>query len=273
MQKYILKKDISEILNFIFSKVRFSYFYRLIKHMKQKDWFTDWFNTSYYHILYKDRNDEDAQLFMKNITEFLAIPKTTHILDLPCGKGRHAVFLNSLGYKITGGDLSENSIKHAKKFENDTLNFKVHDMRQPFNNQYDAVFNLFTSFGYFEDDNEDLLILQNIKNGLKKEGYFVFDFLNANLVKSNLVAKEAKVVDNITFNITREITNGFIVKNISFFADDKHHSYTERVKYLDVNKMESYFEKVGFTITNIFGDYNLTSFNTQNSNRLILVAK
>lgn len=241
--------------------------------MKQKDWFTDWFNTPYYHILYKDRNDADAQLFMRNITEFLALPKSTHILDLPCGKGRHSVFLNSLGYKVTGGDLAENSIKTAKQFENDTLSFKVHDMRQPFNNQYDAVFNLFTSFGYFENDKEDILILQNIKNGIKNQGYFVFDFLNADFVKANLVPKETKIVDHITFNITREISNDFIIKNISFFADGENHSFTERVKYLDEIKMKNYFEKVGFTITNIFGDYNLNNFDAHTSNRLILVAK
>jgi SAM-dependent methyltransferase len=241
--------------------------------MKNKDWFTDWFNTKYYYILYKNRNDADAQLFMKNITEFLALPKSTHILDLPCGKGRHSLFLNSLGYKVTGGDLAENSIKIAKEFENDSLKFTVHDMRKPFNNKYDAIFNLFTSFGYFEDDKEDLLILENIKKGLYKGGYFVFDFLNADLVKANLVAKETKVVDNITFNITREITDGFIIKNISFYADDKHHSYTERVKYLDKAKMKSYFEKVGFTVTNVFGNYNLESYDSQTSDRLILVAK
>lgn len=241
--------------------------------MKNKDWFVDWFNTPFYHILYKDRNDEDAQLFMKNITKFLTLPKSTHILDLPCGKGRHAVFLNSLGYKVTGGDLAENSIKIAKKYENDSLMFKVHDMREPFNNQYDAVFNLFTSFGYFEDDKEDLLILKNIKNGLRKNGYFVFDFLNAAFVKATLVPKETKVVDNITFNITREIKNGFIVKNISFIADNKQHSYTERVKYLDSTKMQNYFKKVGFTITHIFGNYHLNTYENQTSNRLIIVAK
>ena len=241
--------------------------------MKTKDWFTDWFNTSYYHTLYKDRNDLEAQLFMKNITAFLALPKTTHILDLPCGKGRHAVFLNSLGYKVTGADLAENSIQIAQKFENNSLKFKVHDMRQPLNNQYDAIFNLFTSFGYFEEDKEDLLILENIKNGLNKDGFFVFDFLNADFVKATLVAKETKIIDNITFHITREIKDGFILKNITFFADNKDHVYTESVKYLDINKMKAYFEKVGFRITNIFGDYNLSNFNVETSNRLILVAK
>ena len=241
--------------------------------MKTKDWFTDWFNTSYYHILYKDRNDADAQLFMKNITSFLALPKTTHILDLPCGKGRHAVFLNSLGYKVTGGDLAKNSIEFAKKFENKNLNFKVHDMRKPFNNTYDSVFNLFTSFGYFEDDKEDILILDNIKKGLKKDGFFVFDFLNAEKVKQNLVKEEVKIVDDITFHIKREIIDGFITKYISFFANDKQHSYTERVKYLDIDKMKSYFEKVGFTITNIFGNYSLEDYHSKTSDRLILIAK
>ncbi|WP_299667434.1 class I SAM-dependent methyltransferase [uncultured Polaribacter sp.] len=241
--------------------------------MKTKDWFTDWFNTKYYHILYKNRNTSEAQLFIQNITELLNLKKSTHILDLPCGKGRHAVFLNSLGYRVTGGDLSENSILAAKKFENDTLDFKVHDMRKPFNNKYDAIFNLFTSFGYFEDDREDILILQNIKNGLTKDGYFVFDFLNAKLVKENLVKQETKIVENITFHITREITNGFILKHISFLVDGKTHSYTERVKYLDLEKMTSYFDKVGFTITHVFGDYNLNKFDAENSNRLILVAK
>ncbi|WP_435415284.1 class I SAM-dependent DNA methyltransferase [Polaribacter aestuariivivens] len=241
--------------------------------MDTKNWFEDWFNTPYYHTLYKDRNTSDAQLFMKNITAFLELPKTTHILDLPCGKGRHAVFLNSLGYKVTGGDLSENSIKSAKKFENNRLTFKVHDMRKPFKNKYNAVFNLFTSFGYFEDDAEDILILQNIKNGLTNHGLFIFDFLNANKVKANLVTKETKVVDGITFHIKREIKNGFILKHISFFADNKQHSFTERVKFLDLDKMTSYFNQVGFTIMHIFGDYKLNDFDSENSNRLILVAK
>ncbi|WP_299048867.1 class I SAM-dependent methyltransferase [uncultured Polaribacter sp.] len=241
--------------------------------MKTKDWFTDWFNTPYYHILYKERNDEDAQLFMKNITSFLKLPLSTHILDLPCGKGRHSVFLNSLGYQVTGKDLSENSINQAKEFKNNTLHFKVHDMRKPFDETYDAIFNLFTSFGYFKDDKDDLSVLENIKKGLNKDGIFVFDFLNALKVKLNLVAEETKIVDDITFHIKREITNGFILKHISFFADNQQHSYTEQVKYLDLDKMKSFFSKAGFTITNVFGDYHLNDYNAATSDRLILVAK
>lgn len=241
--------------------------------MENNDWFTEWFNTPYYHILYKDRNDTDAQLFMSNITRFLNLPKTTHILDLPCGKGRHAVYLNCLGYKVTGGDLSENSIDFAKQFENETLDFQVHDMRKPFENKYDAVFNLFTSFGYFKDDADDLLILQNIKNGLKENGVFVFDFLNAKKVEQNLVKNETKVIDGIEFHINKEIKDGFILKHISFLADGKSHSFTEQVKYLDLPKMKDYFKTIGFEIVHCFGNYHLNEFHSNFSDRLILVAK
>lgn len=241
--------------------------------MKTKDWFTDWFNTKYYHILYKDRNNSEAQLFIKNITTYLNIDKKSTVLDMPCGKGRHSVYLNSLGYKVTGADLSENSIKYAKKFENDTLSFKVHDMRVNLDDTYNAIFNLFTSFGYFDDDKQDILILKNIKSTLTKNGLFVFDFLNANKVKTNLVTQETKTVEGITFDIKREIVNGFILKHISFVADGKNHAYTERVKFLDLEKMTSYLDAVGFTIIETFGDYSLNNFDADNSNRLIIVAK
>ncbi len=210
---------------------------------------------------------------MRNITQFLKLPENAFLLDLPCGKGRHSVFLNSLGYKVIGADLSENSIQFAKNFENTTLKFIIQDMREPFDLQYDAVFNLFTSFGYFEEDAEDILVLQNIKNCLKKNGFFVFDFLNTFYVSNTLVASETKVVENIVFDIKREIVDGFILKHISFFADGENHQFTERVKYLDLQKMISYFEKVGLKLIHVFGDYQLNQFDKNLSKRLILVAQ
>ncbi len=241
--------------------------------MENTDWFTYWFNTPYYHILYKDRNDVDAQLFMQNITQFLALPKEAHILDLPCGKGRHAVYLNSLGYRVTGGDLSENSIAHAKQFENDRLRFKVKDMRQPFRNRYDTIFNLFTSFGYFQTDEEEIQVLKNIKEGLQKEGVLVLDFLNVVKVKEYLVEKEIKTVDGIDFHIEREIKEGFILKHISFQDKGKDFSYTEHVKYLDLKKFIKYFEAANLKVTHVFGDYQLAEFNSKTSDRLILIAE
>ena len=161
----------------------------------------------------------------------------------------------------------------AKQFESDSLSFEVWDMRKMLENKYDAVFNLFTSFGYFEDDNEDIAILKSIKNGLKENGVFVMDFLNVEKVKKNLITKETKSIDGIDFHIEKEIKDGFILKHISFVAEGKSHKHTEQVKFLTLDKLKIYFEKVDLKITNVFGDYSLAYFDEQNSDRLILVAE
>ncbi|MGB1309467.1 MAG: class I SAM-dependent methyltransferase, partial [Oceanihabitans sp.] len=93
----------------------------------EKEWFASWFDSPFYHILYKDRDYTEAQQFMDNLTQYLNLPEKGKILDLACGKGRHSIYLNKLGYQVTGVDLSENSIAHAKQFENESLHFKVHD--------------------------------------------------------------------------------------------------------------------------------------------------
>ena len=122
-------------------------------------WYASWFNTPYYHILYRDRDHAEARTFMDKLTHHLGLSRESHILDLACGRGRHSLYLNSIGFEVTGVDLSEESIAYAKQFENDRLHFDIHDMCKPYSKKFDAVFNLFTSFGYFENDADNLLLV------------------------------------------------------------------------------------------------------------------
>src|SRR5690625_4484093 len=132
---------------------------------KEKNtWFTSWFNTPYYHILYKERNHREAALFMNNLTEYLELAPGSEILDLACGRGRHSKFLYRKGFDVTGVDISEQSIAHAKTYERSRLHFEVHDMRLPYHKKYDAVFNMFTSFGYFPDERDNYRTIQTIKS-------------------------------------------------------------------------------------------------------------
>ena len=238
-----------------------------------ENWFTTWFNTEHYHLLYNNRDDSEAQNFMKNLTSYLKLSEKATILDLASGKGRHSKYLNSLGYDVTGMDLSENSIAAAKKFEADHLHFKVHDMRNPFQEKFDAIFNLFTSFGYFEDDKYDLQVLHNIKNGLNKNGIAIIDFMNVEKVKENLVPHELQHRGDITFQIDRVIEDGFIIKQISFTANEQQFVFFEKVKYLNLSKIEGFLKDVGLKLITTFGGYNLEPFNVKTSNRLILVVK
>lgn len=236
------------------------------------DWFASWFDTSFYHILYKNRDHKEARLFMANLASFLKLKKNDRVLDLACGKGRHSLFLNSLGFDVVGVDLSKNSIDYANEFSNETLRFVQRDMRESLNLKYDGIFNLFTSFGYFENDEEDLQVLTNIKNGLKDEtSVAVIDFLNVEKAIKNLITEETIIRNEITFNIKRSFENGFIIKKIEVITADKTYEYFERIKFLDLPKIKGYLDTVGLKLKYTFGDYDLQEFNQENSNRLILI--
>ena len=83
--------------------------------MSDKKWFETWFDTPYYHLLYNNRNDDEAQNFISNLVGFLKLPTSALVLDVACGKGRHSRYLAKLGYNTTGIDLSPQSINDANK--------------------------------------------------------------------------------------------------------------------------------------------------------------
>ena len=236
-------------------------------------WFTSWFDTPFYHTLYKDRNDTEAQAFMDTLTNYLNIPEGGTILDLACGKGRHARYLNKIGYDVTGADLSENSIAFAKQFENHRLQFEVHDMCKPFNKQFDAVFNLFTSFGYFEHEIDNLNTIKAIKTNLNDAGFAVIDFMNSEFVIANLVPEEIKTVDDIEFHLKRYLEDGYIVKDITFTANGYDYNFQERVRAFTLNDFEALFEQADVYLLDVFGDYKLNKFNAKTSERLVMIFK
>ncbi|MUU77553.1 class I SAM-dependent methyltransferase [Winogradskyella endarachnes] len=238
-----------------------------------KQWYASWFNTPYYHILYKDRDYTEAQGFMDNLTNYLNLPAQAKILDLACGKGRHSVYLNSLGYNVTGLDLSEQSIAHAKQYENETLKFNVHDMSKTYPDTFDAVFNLFTSFGYFEDENCNLKTIAAIKEELNEFGFGVIDFMNTNYVIKNLVAEDVKTVEGIDFHQQRYVKNGYIIKDINFEADGEQFEFQERVKAFTLEDFENLFKKAGVHLLDVFGNYKLKKYHPETSDRLILIFK
>lgn len=238
-----------------------------------ENWFSTWFDSPYYHILYKNRNEEEAQGFMDNITQYLNMPENGTILDLACGKGRHSIYLNKLGYRVTGVDLSENSIGIANKSSNETLQFITHDMREKRNETYDAVFNLFTSFGYFDIYEDNIKTLKAIKDSINEFGFGVIDFFNSDFIIENLVAEETKEIDGITFNIKRFVENKKIIKEIRFEDKGESFYFTEKVSAFTLSDFEAMMEEAGIYLLDIFGDYKLRKFYKTQSERLIMIFK
>jgi len=238
-----------------------------------KNWFASWFDTPYYHILYKDRNYREAQIFMDNLTHYLNLPEKAKVLDLACGKGRHSIYLNQLGFNVVGADLSENSIAIATKNANDSLRFQVHDMRLSFEEKFDAIFNLFTSFGYFDNDADNLKTLIAIKESLTEYGFGVIDFMNVTNVLANLVPEEVKTVDEIDFHIKRYHKDGYIYKEIDFTDKGESYHFVEKVRALTLSDFENLMEEAGIFLLEVFGDYKLKKFHKTDSERLILFFK
>lgn len=236
-------------------------------------WFETWFDSKYYHILYKHRDEQEAIKFLDNITQYLNITKGK-ILDVGCGKGRHAKYFNELGFNVVGIDLSLNSIAKAKLNETQNLKFYKFDMRNVFKeNSFNLVTNLFTSFGYFDNSLDEQKTINAMVKNLKKDGILIIDFMNVKKIINNLVSKESKKINSVEFDITRELKDNYILKNITINDQDISLKFQEKVHALTLIDFSEMLQKASMSIVDIFGNYNLDDFNALQSDRLILIAR
>jgi SAM-dependent methyltransferase len=228
---------------------------------------------------------------MKRLTKLLKLDKNAQIMDLACGRGRHSMYLNQLGYRVTGVDLSDSSIAFAKAelrktaslvsnnekqsslnlIDASRIEFHVHNMTAAYDQTFDAVFNLFTSFGYFDDAADNLKTITAIRENLKPGGYGVIDFMNVSHVIKNLVKQNSKTEEGITFNNSRRFENGFIYKDISFRDNEHDYHFTERVSALTLEDFQGYFSAAGVELIEVYGNYHLEEFDKETSDRLIMI--
>lgn len=247
---------------------------KISAYLRNMNWFEEWFNSPYYHLLYNNRNENEAELFITKIVGLLRIPPQVKVLDVACGKGRHAKTLAKLGLQVTGIDLSENSIADARKFSSSNLNFDIWDMRKTYRaNEYQVVFNLFSSFGYFDSEQEDEQCIQAFYQNLQPGGTLVLDYLNTEYAVKKMKPREIVPRGDIQFHIQKRLENGFIKKKIEFLANGENFLFEEQLKIINHYKFLQMLERAEFTLYHTFGDYELQPFVAASSPRLILVAQ
>jgi SAM-dependent methyltransferase len=239
-------------------------------------WFKEWFNTSYYHQLYFKRDDKEAAAFIDKLMTHLKPKQGALMLDVACGKGRHSIQLSGKGFDVTGIDLSEDSILEALKSENERLHFYQHDMRLPFwINYFDYGFNFFTSFGYFKTQREHDNAIRTIAQSLKPKGIFVMDYLNVHFAEDNMVHQSEKVIDGVTYYITKWYDETHFYKKIMIEDDNMMEPliFTEKVAKFSLGDFTDMFAYQGMQIKEVFGDYNFSNYSVKNSPRLIMIAE
>ncbi len=238
------------------------------------NWYKSWFNSPFYPILYQNRDSRDARILLDNLLDRIDVEPHARILDLACGRGRHSIYLNQKGYDVTGLDMSKSSIEEASESTNEKLNFLVGDMRQiPFKSHFDYVFNLFTSFGYFEDAEDNLTTLKSIHAALKPNGQLVMDFFNTPKVVEEMVEEEVLEKGGIEFHITRSTVDGKIRKQIELQHEGESFYFEERVEALDLDRFKELLGQAGFQLDQVFGNYHLEAYDPEHSERLILLAQ
>lgn len=243
---------------------------------QDQEWFATWFDTRYYHLLYANRDDQEAAQFINNLIGFLQPLSDSSMLDLACGKGRHSRTLNKLGFQVKGVDLSPQSIDFAQQFANEKLQFAVHDMRQVIHEKFTHIFNLFTSFGYFDSMSDNHQVMAAIAGMTNPRSVLVVDYLNSTKVRrmvANAPAKETKIINNIRFEIKRKTDEHHVFKFIDVTESGQTFHFNERVQLLSLSDFEHLLTKHGFQLTHTFGNFDLAPFDEEISDRLILIAE
>lgn len=239
-----------------------------------EEWFRNWFDSPYYHLLYKHRDEDEARSFLDHLLANLHLPENADLLDIPCGRGRHAIYLESKGFRVRGMDLSPANIRVAEAFASKNLQFYVHDMRQHIgSNMYHGIFNLFTSLGYFKWAHENLMVLKNMVAALKTDGYLVIDFFNAEKLSNDFQPQTTREVDGITFHIQRRKKGQRMIKDIRFTANNRNFHYEENVLMISKAQFESLFAAANLHIDAVYGSYDLQTFMPESSERLIFILR
>jgi len=242
-------------------------------------WYETWFDNPHYHRLYGHRNALEAQAFIDNLHRQFDW-RELKLLDLACGQGRHSAAAAQLGHQVVGMDLSANSIASARRInarqgglrfvEGNMLDFDLEE-------RFDGILNLFTSFGYFDKREDHMAVLSGIRRHLMPGGFLVLDFLNVGFSRTRLNPTEILERDGVKYAITRSYgdlgygVQGFM-KTIEFEENGEMQRFTERVSGMDRTELTALLEDSGFTVSDVFGDYDLSSWTPDDSPRLILHA-
>jgi ubiquinone/menaquinone biosynthesis C-methylase UbiE len=246
-----------------------------MRRVKMGEWFQDSFQEDYL-LVYKHRDRTNANKEIEKIIHLVGMKKEDYILDLCCGAGRHTVSLVEKGYHVVGVDLSLPLLAHAKRSSShlERISFLRGDMRNlPFEeDHFSVVLNLFTSFGYFLEDEENMRVLEEIKRVLHLGGRFLLDYINIEKVKATLVPFSEREQEGSHILEQRYIDGRFLCKDILINDDREERSYKERVKIYTEKEMREMFQQVGLTIQNIYGDFNADVYHA-GSDRMIFVGE
>lgn len=214
--------------------------------------------------------------FLRNV---LQLPTKAHLLDLGCGYGRHAIPLSETGFCVTGLDRSSELLQEAitrQKKAKSHVSFIRGDVRHiPFQHPFDAIISMFSSFGYFDDENENFLVLQNVANALKTDGLFFIETANRDFIIAHNPPVQVYRPPNMTLIEERtfdSLTSQSIV-DMTIIQNGKETHLQHIIRLYTATEMDMLLASVGLQTIGIWGDYHGSEFSTDTPNLIILAQK
>jgi len=216
---------------------------------QDNNWYQTWFDEDYL-TLYAHRDDFDAYDQLDLIRRHVNPGCLQSILDLGCGAGRHLEIMRSWGWRAVGLDLSRVLLNEARLRE-PTMPLIQGDMRN-IPGRFDLILSLFTSFGYFEQTEQNLQVFSAVRASLGDAGKFWLDFLNPAYICAHIREKEIiRTANGQDINIRRRLDQGRVIKEI----DLGQRRVVESVWLYDADTLCSMASLNKMKVKTIFGDY------------------
>jgi SAM-dependent methyltransferase len=217
------------------------------------EWFEEWFSETYLH-LYPHRDDAEAEQLVGLLARTVPWPPGLRALDVGCGAGRHMAALERAGARAIGLDLSAGLLRRARLASRSPLvraDMRALPIRPA---SMDITLNLFTSFGYFDDDVEHQRAMGEMIATVRPGGWFVLDYLNADQVRETLVPEEDATLAGARVHIRRRLERDGhrVVKEIGL-ADGRR--FLERVRLYQPDELERMIGAAGGRVRMRLGDY------------------
>ena len=241
------------------------------------EWFESWFESEEYLKVYKHRDEREALQLVESIISITNIKNKSKILDLACGAGRHSIEFAKKGFLLTAVDLSENLLNNAKVNAQNAevdIDFIRADIRDFYiDDKFDLVLNLFTSFGYFESDEENFKVFKSAYDHLNENGFFIFDYFNKKYLEENLITNSSLRIEDGEIIQKRRIEKGRVIKDIIIKKNGNEKYFKESVKIYSLDEIKSKLELTKFNIKDIYGSFDRSKFDESLSNRIIIIAQ
>jgi len=212
------------------------------------------------------------------VERILRLRKSAKILDVACGAGRHSIELAKRGYRVTGVDLSEPLLESARRAAAKArakVTFVHGDMRRlRYSGAFDAAISMFSSFGYFDDTEEDRLVLAGIAHALKPRGKFLMEMFNRDSLATAVPQQGWRIPDAGTVVLqedTFDVLRGRYETRQLIIDGKGTREYTGSVRAYTLAELKALLDAEGLHLHRALGGLDLSPYTTR-SRRLVLFA-